>query len=113
MKPHSIGTNAKSLSAARGHSALQLIFEATMAEIVSIALQSIRQKSTTVSTTTTAGHMAMILEIHILLRLATTANQVTLQLLMDATTKEAVCSIKKNPSGHPILEDVGKIILQL
>jgi len=51
MNQNSIGTNAKSSNAEIKHSALQLIFAATMDETVNIARQAIHQKSTTVSTT--------------------------------------------------------------
>ena len=108
---NSIGIDKKSSSAVRRHSALQLIFAATMDATVNIARQAIRQKSTAVSTTTIAGHMVMILVTLIPLLPATTGNRATLLLLTAVTTREEACSIKTNHNGHHIHEEVGENII--
>ena len=83
-----------------------------MVETKIILLPS-HQKSTTVSTTTIAGHMVLILVTLIPLLPATTGNWVTLQLPTAVTIREAACSIKTNHDGHRIHEEVGEIIIQL
>ena len=109
MKQSSIGTNEHLSETAKEHSALPSTYVTTMVAI-QILHQSL-QRSTTASTTTIAGPMAMMLVIPIRLKPATTANRAMLQLLTDATTKAAVCSTRTDPSGLHTHEEVGENIL--
>ena len=109
MKLRSIGPNGNLSETEKRHSALLSIYVTTMVAI-QILHQSL-QRSTTASTTTIAGPMAMMLVIPIRLKPATTANRAMLQLPTDATTKEAVCSTRTDLSGHHTHEEVGENIL--